>query len=240
MNVGISDAMVLAAGLGTRMRPITDTRPKPLVTVGGRTLLDHVLDHLAAAGVAHAVVNVHHHPDQMEEHLRARAAPRITISDERAQLLDSGGGVVKALPSLQGDAFFILNSDTFWIDGASSNLARMREMWDPSRMDALLMVAALTSSVGFDGAGDFSFATDGRLTRRKERQVTPFAYAGVAIMPRTAFENAGEKPFSLNRLWNDAIERERLFGLRLDGMWLHVGTPAAITEAEEAIALSAV
>lgn len=240
MSNGLTDAMVLAAGLGTRMRPITDVRPKPLVAVGGRTLLDHVLDHLAGAGVEHAVVNVHHHAEQMERHLRERSAPKITVSDERDQLLDSGGGVVKALPKLKGDAFFILNADTFWIDGASSNLARMREMWDPARMDALLMVAALTSSVGFDGAGDFSFATDGRLTRRAERQVTPFAYAGVAVMPRAAFEGLGSEPFSLNRLWNDAIERERLYGLRLDGMWLHVGTPEAITEAEEAIALSAV
>lgn len=233
-----SDAMVLAAGLGTRMKPITDVKPKPLVEVGGRALIDHVLDKLAEAGVAHAVVNVHYLADQMEAHLKTRVAPRVTISDERETLLDSGGGVVKALPSLSGDAIFVLNSDTFWLDGASSNLERMAALWDPDRMDALLLVAALTASVGFDGAGDFFLSPDGRLRRRPERQVTPFAYAGVAIMSRASFEGAPEGPFSLNRLWNQAIERDRMFGLRLDGLWLHVGTPQAIVEADEAIARS--
>ena len=236
----ITDAMVLAAGLGTRMRPITDTRPKPLVEVRGRTLLDYGLDQLEKAGVPHAVVNVHHHADQMEAHLSGRRAPEVTISDERERLMDSGGGVAKALPLLQGEAFLILNADTFWIDGASSNLERMIAFWDPSRMDALLLVAALTASVGYDGAGDFSFATDGRLSRRGERQVTPFAYAGAAIMPRAAFADVGDDPFSLNRLWDKAIERDRLFGWRLDGLWLHVGTPQAIAEAEEAIRHSAI
>ncbi|MFD1333298.1 nucleotidyltransferase family protein [Methylopila musalis] len=231
--------MVLAAGLGTRMRPITDTRPKPLVNVSGRALIDHALDRLEQAGVARAVVNVHHHADQMEAHLTARPTPQIAVSDERERLLDSGGGVANALPLLHGDAFFVLNADTFWIDGARSNLRRLAEMWDPERMDALLLVAALTSSVGFDGAGDFAFTTDGRLSRRPERQVTPFAYAGAAIMPRSAFADWDGAPFSLNRLWNAAIERDRLHGLRLDGLWLHVGDPAAITEAERAIALSA-
>jgi MurNAc alpha-1-phosphate uridylyltransferase len=236
----ITDAMVLAAGLGTRMRPITDTRPKPLVEVGGRTLLDYGLDQLEKAGVPRAVVNVHHHADQMEAHLSGRRAPEVTISDERERLMDSGGGVARALPLLNGEAFLILNADTFWIDGASSNLERMIAFWDPSRMDALLLVAALTASVGYDGAGDFSFATDGRLARRDERQVTPFAYAGAAIMPRAAFDGAGDEPFSLNRLWDKAIERDRLFGWRLDGLWLHVGTPQAIAEAEEAIRASAI
>lgn len=235
-----SDAMVLAAGLGTRMRPITDTRPKPLVEVAGRALIDHVLDRLAEAGVARAAVNVHHHAEQMERHLKARAAPAILVSDERDRLMDSGGGVAKALPRLQGDAIFVLNSDTFWIDGASSNLARMAAQWDPERMDSLLLVAALTSSVGFDGAGDFNLTPDGKLRRRAERQVSPFAYAGVAIMSRASFAEVPDGPFSLNRLWNRAIERDRLFGLRLDGMWLHVGTPQAIVEADEAILRSAV
>jgi len=236
---GVTDAMVLAAGLGTRMRPITDTLPKPLVRVGGRTLLDHALDGLARAGVQRAVVNVHHHAGQIEAHLATRRAPNIAISDERARLLDSGGGVVKALPLLHGEAFLILNADTFWVDGASSNLKRLMAHWDPAEMDALLLVAALTGSVGFDGAGDFSFASDGRLKRRPERQVAPFVYAGAAVMPRSAFANAPDGPFSLNRLWDAAIARDRLFGLRLDGLWLHVGTPEAITEAEQAIALSA-
>ena len=233
-----TDAMVLAAGLGTRMRPITDTKPKPLVEVGGRALIDHVLDKLAEGGIAKAVVNVHHHADQMEAHLAGRKSPAIEISDERERLLDSGGGVVNALPRLAGDAIFILNADTFWLDGASRNIARMQEVWDPERMDALLLVAALTASVGFDGAGDFFLSPEGRLRRRPEREVTPFAYAGVAIMSRASFDDAPEGPFSLNRLWNKAIEADRLFGLRLDGLWLHVGTPQAILEAEEAIAAS--
>lgn len=228
--------MVLAAGLGTRMKPITDVTPKPLVEVAGQALIDHALGQLEKAGVEHAVVNVHHHAEQMEAHLAGRTHPRITISDERANLLDSGGGVVKALPQLAGDAFLILNADTFWIDGASSNLAQLMAFWDPSRMDALLLIAALTASVGYDGAGDFEFSPDGRLRRRAEAQVTPFAYAGVAIMPRSVFAHAPDGPFSLNRLWNEAIERDRLYGMRLDGLWLHVGTPQAITEAEEAIA----
>lgn len=234
-----TDAMVLAAGLGTRMRPITDAKPKPLVEVAGRTLVDHVLDKLAEGGIAKAVVNVHHHAEQMEAHLAGRTSPAIEISDEREKLLDSGGGVAKALPRLSGDAIFVLNADTFWIDGASRNIARLRAAWDPARMDALLLVAALTASVGFDGAGDFFMGQDGRLRRRPERQVTPFAYAGVAIMSRACFEDAPDGPFSLNRLWNRSIEAERLFGLRLDGLWLHVGTPQAILEAEEAIAASA-
>jgi N-acetyl-alpha-D-muramate 1-phosphate uridylyltransferase len=236
---GPTDAMVLAAGLGTRMRPITDLKPKPLVEVGGRTLIDHVLDRLAEAGVERATVNVHHHAEQMEAHLAGRTAPAIAIQDERAVLLDSGGGVARALAGLRGDAVFVLNADTFWLDGASRNLDNLARAWDESRMDALLLVAALTASVGFDGAGDFSFTPDGRLRRRPERQVTPFAYAGVAIMARRAFEGAPDGPFSLNRLWNAAIARDRLFGVRLDGLWLHVGTPQAIVEAEEAIARSA-
>lgn len=235
----ITDAMVLAAGLGTRMKPITDTLPKPLVRVGGETLLDHALGQLSRAGIERAVVNVHHHAEQMEAHLAGRSSPSVTISDEREALMDSGGGVVKALPLLNGDAFLILNADTFWIDGASSNLARMLAFWNPETMDGLLLLAALTASVGYDGAGDFAFSTDGRITRRPERQVTPFAYAGAAIMPRRAFDGAPDGPFSLNRLWNTAIENDRLFGLRLDGLWLHVGTPQAIADAEEAYAASA-
>ena len=235
----VTDAMVLAAGLGTRMRPITDTLPKPLVRVGGRTLLDHSLDGLARAGVQRAVVNVHHHADQVEAHLAGRGTPQVAISDERSGLLDSGGGVAKALPLLNGEAFLILNADTFWIDGASSNLKRLMAHWDPARMDALLLVAALTGSVGFDGPGDFSFTPDGKLRRRPERQVAPFVYAGAAVMPRAAFADAPDGPFSLNRLWDSAIAKDRLFGLRLDGLWLHVGTPEAISEAEQAFTLSA-
>ncbi|GGH06078.1 mannose-1-phosphate guanylyltransferase [Alsobacter metallidurans] len=232
-------AMVLAAGLGTRMRPITDTMPKPLVPVAGRALIDHILDPLAEAGVTTAVVNVHYRADQMEDHLRDRRNPKVIISDERDQLLDSGGGVRKALPHLGANPFYVLNADSFWVDGPRSNLRRLAEAFDPAVMDIVMLVAATASSTGYDGAGDFLMGADGRLSRRRERTVAPFVYAGVFIVSPTLFADAPEGPFSLNRLFDRAIERERLFGLRLDGLWLHVGTPEGITLAERALVQSA-
>lgn len=234
-----SRAMVLAAGLGTRMRPITDTMPKPLVKVAGRALLDHVLDPLAEAGVEVAVVNVHHFPEQMEAHLASRERPRIIISDERSQLLDSGGGVKKALPHLGKDPFYLLNADSFWIDGPRSNVLRLAEMFDPAAMDILLLVSATATATGYDGVGDFLMDADGRLQRRQERLVAPFVYAGVGIVNPAIFTDTPDGAFSLNRLFDRAIAERRLFGLRLDGFWLHVGTPAAIAAAEARIAQSA-
>jgi N-acetyl-alpha-D-muramate 1-phosphate uridylyltransferase len=231
--------MVLAAGLGTRMRPITDTIPKPLVRVAGKTLIDHILDPLAQAGVATAVVNVHYRADQMEAHLQGRSAPRIVISDERAELLDSGGGVKKALPHLGPRPFYVLNADSFWIDGPRPNLARLGDAFDPASMDILMLVAATATSTGYDGVGDFVMTPDGRLLRRAERQVAPFVYAGVMVLSPALFDGTPDGAFSLNRLFDRAAERERLFGLRLDGLWLHVGTPEAITLAEEQILESA-
>ncbi|WP_406855895.1 nucleotidyltransferase family protein [Alsobacter sp. KACC 23698] len=232
-------AMVLAAGLGTRMRPITDAIPKPLVRVAGKTLIDHILDPLAEAGVTTAVVNVHYRADQMEAHLRGRSAPRIVISDERAELLDSGGGVKKALPHLGRRPFYVLNADSFWIDGPRPNLARLGDAFDPARMDILMLVAATATSTGYDGVGDFAMTPEGRLVRRAERQVAPFVYAGVLALSPALFDGAPDGPFSLNRLFDRAAERERLYGLRLDGLWLHVGTPEAIAMAEEQILESA-
>jgi len=232
-------AMVLAAGLGTRMRPLTDTRPKPLVAVGGKVLIDHVLDRLAAAGVEAAVVNVHHFPDQVERHLAQRQAPKIRISDERGTLLDTGGGVVKALALLGQEPFFLLNADTIWLDGVKPNLVRLGEGFDAARMDALLLLAATSSSVAYAGRGDFAMAPDGRLARRGEREVAPFVYAGVAIFAPALFAGAPPGAFSLNLLFDRAIEAGRLFGLRLDGVWMHVGTPEAIAAAEAAILASA-
>jgi N-acetyl-alpha-D-muramate 1-phosphate uridylyltransferase len=232
-------AMVLAAGLGLRMRPLTDTTPKPLVRVGGKALLDHVLDRLVMAGVETAVVNVHHLADQIEQHLAARRAPRIIISDERGELLDTGGGVLKALPSLGSAPFFHLNADTIWIDGVKPNLLRLGESFDPARMDALLLLAATSSSVGYAGRGDFAMAADGRLRRRPEREVAPFVYAGVAVLAPALFADAPCAAFSLNRLFDRAIDAGRLHGLRLEGVWMHVGTPEAITAAEAAILASA-
>lgn len=232
-------AMVLAAGLGKRMMPITQTTPKPLVKVHGRTLLDYGLDALERAGVERAVVNIHHHSDQMRAHLSKRQRPEIVISDESEQLLDSGGGVARALPQLGRDPFYILNADTFWIEGYRTNLARLAEQWDAGAMDFLLLLASMPAAVGYGGAGDFTMDADGRLKRRAERQVAPFAYAGAGIVNPSVFQDAPNGAFSLNLLFDRALESGRLFGIRLDGLWLHVGTPGAIAEAEEAIARSA-
>lgn len=231
----IERAMVLAAGLGKRMRPLTDTLPKPLVPVAGKALIDCVLDKLAQAGVTQAVVNVHHRADQIEAHVRGRARPRIVISDERGELLDTGGGVVKALPHLGSAPFFHMNSDTLWIEGVTPNLSRLAAQFDGARMDILLLLASTASSIGYDGRGDFNMAPDGRLSRRPERQVAPFVYAGAAILAPAIFADAPKGAFSLNRLFDRAAEAGRLYGLRLDGTWMHVGTPEAIQAAEAAI-----
>jgi N-acetyl-alpha-D-muramate 1-phosphate uridylyltransferase len=234
MPVTPRKAMVLAAGLGVRMRPLTDHMPKPLVSVAGQPLLDHVLDKLASAGVTEAVVNVHYLPDQIIEHVKARSRPRVIISDERDQVLGTGGALVKAL-SLLGDApFFHVNADTMWIDGVRPNLARLAETFDPARMDILLLMAPTTTSIGYGGRGDYGMLPDGALRKRREHQVVPFVYAGAAIMSPSLFADTPAGAFSLTRMFDRANEQERLFGLRLDGVWMHVGTPDAIAAAEEA------
>jgi len=225
-------AMVFAAGLGTRMRPITNTLPKPLVEVGGRTMLDHTLDRLAAAGVGKAVVNVHWLPDMIIEQVRGRAAPQIIISDEREKLLDQGGGIMKAMGHLGPDAFIICNTDAIWLEGPRSNLRRMMEAWNPEKMDILLLVAATATSVGVDWPGDFHMDADGRLTKRQERVVAPFVYSGFGVMKADLFRGETREIFPLSPFFFDAAQRGRLFGLRLEGQWLHVGTPQAIEEAE--------
>ena len=234
MSVKPTKAMVLAAGLGLRMRPLTDRMPKPLVQVAGRALLDHVLDKLGEAGVVEAVVNVHYLPDQIIDHVAGRRQPRVTISDERDQVLGTGGGVVKALPLLGDAPFFHVNADTMWIDGVRPNLARLAEAFDPSRMDILLLMAPTTSSIGYGGRGDYAMLPDGALRKRREHQVVPFVYAGAAIMSPSLFADAPSGEFSLTKMFDRANEQERLFGLRLDGVWMHVGTPEAVNAAEEA------
>jgi MurNAc alpha-1-phosphate uridylyltransferase len=226
--------MVLAAGLGVRMRPLTDHMPKPLVRVAGRALLDHVLDRLAEAGVTEAVVNVHYLPDQIIDHVAARTSPRVIISDERDVVLGTGGAVVKALPLLGQQPFFHLNADTMWIDGVRPNMARLAETFDPARMDILLLMAPTASSIGYAGKGDFAMAPDGALRRRKENEVVPFVYAGAAILSPAMFVDAPRGEFSLTRMFDRAGEHQRLFGLRLDGVWMHVGTPEAVHAAEHA------
>jgi N-acetyl-alpha-D-muramate 1-phosphate uridylyltransferase len=234
MPVKPTKAMVLAAGLGLRMRPLTDHMPKPLVRVAGRTLLDHVLDKLAAADVGEAVVNVHYLPDQIIAHTASRKSPRVIISDERNHVLGTGGGVVKALPLLGPAPFFHVNSDTLWIDGVQSNLMRLADAFDPARMDILLLMAPTASSIGYSGRGDYAMLPDGALRKRREHQVVPFVYAGAAILSPRIFADAPKGEFSLTRMFDAANEQERLFGLRLDGVWMHVGTPDAVGAAEEA------
>lgn len=230
----LDTAMVLAAGLGKRMRPITDTMPKPLVKIAGKPLLDWSLDGLAEAGVARAVVNVHYFPEQIVAHVAGRQHPRVAISDERAELLDSAGGIVKALPLLGASPFFILNADTFWIDGARPNLPALGLAWNPARMDILLMLADMQSSTGHSGKSDFLLGADGRLQRSKGAP-EGLIYAGAAVIHPRIFSGAAVAPHSLNLYFDRAIEAGRLFGWRMDGHWITVGTPDAIPAAEAAV-----
>ncbi len=233
-----SRAMVLAAGLGTRMHPITDRMPKPLVQVAGKTLIDRVLDRLGEAGVEQAVVNVHYLASQIEEHLKARAKPRVMLSDERGVLLGTGGGVLKALPHLGDEPFYLVNADTIWIDGVTPNLARLAESFDSDSMDALLLLASTAGSIGYGGRGDFTILADSRLQKRGERQVAPFVYAGAAILAPALFADPPPDAFPLTTLFDRAAAKGRLYGLRLEGLWMHVGTPEAIAQAEAAIQAS--
>jgi N-acetyl-alpha-D-muramate 1-phosphate uridylyltransferase len=227
-------AIVLAAGQGERMRPLTTRIPKPLVRLAGRPLIDHVLDRLTRAGVDKVVVNVHYLADQIEAHLSPRQGtrPEIVISDERDLLLDTGGGANKALPKLGPGPFFIHNADSVWSDSVQAALPEMLRQWDKERMDCLLLLAPLTSSLGYSGKGDFAITPDGRLSRRGERQVVPFAFAGVSLCDERLFKDAPQGPFSLNLLWDRSLKAGRLYGIRLDGRWMHVGTPEALAEAE--------
>ena len=228
-------AMVFAAGLGARMRPLTATQPKPLIKVAGQALIDRCLDRLAEAQVERAVVNVHWFADHIEAHLASRGRPKILISDERLKLLDQGGGVKRALPLLGREPFLLCNTDAFWIEGPRSNIARLAAAFDPDAMDVLLLVAAAAGAVGVDWPGDFAMTAEGRLVPRAPRRVAPFVYAGVGIIKPELFENEAAEAFPLAPFFRAAAAKGRLFGLRLDGLWLHVGRPEAIAEAEKAI-----
>jgi MurNAc alpha-1-phosphate uridylyltransferase len=228
-------AFVLAAGLGLRMRPLTANLPKPLVRLGDKPLIDHVLDRLEEAGIERAVVNVHHLADQLMRHLEQRRRPHLVLSDERARLLDTGGGIKRALKTLGPEPFLIHNSDSVWLDGVGSNLARLARAWEGERMDALLLLASGASSVGYDGRGDFFLAPDGAVRRRGEREFAPFAFTGVSIAHPRLFANSPAGAFSLNLLWDRAIERGRVYGIRLEGVWMHVGSPEALAQAERLI-----
>lgn len=227
-------AMVLAAGLGKRMRPLTARQPKPLVRVAGKALVDHVLDRLAEAGVARAVVNVHYLADALEAHITAREFPRVTISDERAMLLETGGGMIKALPHLP-DPYFALNADNIWLDGPTNAFVELSRRWDGARMDALLLVVPHTRAMNFSGTGDFHMDPLGRLSRRLEGRIAPFIYTGIQVVSHRLLRDAPQGPFSTNLLWNRAIDEGRLYGLSFGGLWFEVGTPQAIRPTEEAL-----
>ncbi|CCJ07219.1 nucleotidyltransferase family protein [Methylocystis sp. SC2] len=227
--------MVFAAGLGARMRPITEKTPKPLVSVAGRTLIDRALDEFENAGVELAIVNVHHLADQIETHLARRARPRIVISDERALLLDQGGGIKRALPLIGDDPFFVCNTDAFWIDAARSNVRTLAEAFDPEIMDAALLLAPTSGSVGVDWDGDFDLDADGRIIRRDGQK--PYVYAGVGLMKPQLFAGVADDVFKLAPFFFEAARKGRLYGVVSSGLWLHVGTVAAIADAERAIAL---
>ena len=229
-------AMVLAAGLGTRMRPLTNDRPKALVEVGGKALIDHVLDRLADAGVEKAVVNVHWFADRLESHLAARGrGPEIVISDERETLLETGGGLKKAAPLLGNDPVFVANIDSVWLDRGDA-LNQLARLWNPSIMDAALLLARREGSIGFEGDGDFFLAEDGRLTFRGEAAAAPYAYMGVHICRPGYVTDGPEGSFSLSQFWRRSAVEGRLYGCVLDGDWMHVGDPQARDEAEARLA----
>jgi len=230
-----STAMVLAAGYGQRMRPLTLTRPKPLVEVARKALIDYGFDRLRAAGVGTAVVNVHYLPEQVEAWAARQSSPRIVISDERGEILDTGGGVARALPLLGEKPFFVINSDSFWVDDGEPALDRLRAAWDDEAMDCLLLLSPLERTVGYDGTGDFVRQADGRLLRRASAQGQPLAYIGGYLVSPRLFEGAPQGKFSMNLLWDRAIAKGRLFGIEHLGRWLHVGTPEAIPQAEAAL-----
>lgn len=236
MSANIESAMVMAAGLGKRMRPLTATRPKPLVRVAGKALIDHSLDRIEAAGIGHVVVNVHYLADALEAHLAAQQRPfSIAISDERAQLLETGGGMVRALPQLTGDPILIVNSDNIWTDGPQDSIRHLARHWDGARMDALLLVIRQASATGHGGRGDFHMDPNGRLSRRKAGHIAPFVYTGIQLISRRFLDDAPEGPFSTMLLWERAIAAGRLFGLSHMGQWFDVGTPASIAPTEAAL-----
>jgi N-acetyl-alpha-D-muramate 1-phosphate uridylyltransferase len=224
-------AMVLAAGLGKRMRPLTDTRPKPLLEVAGRSLLDRALDRLAEVPIERAVVNVHYLGDQIEAHLKTRTSPPIAISRE-SELLETGGGVVKALPLLGAAPFFAVNADVLWLDGAAPALQRMASAWDDSRMDVLLLMQSTAAARGYEGRGDYFLDALGRLRRRRSNEVAPYVYAAVQILHPRIFKDAPDGAFSLNRIYDKAEAAGRLWGIVHDGLWFHVGTPEDLAATE--------
>lgn len=235
-NKAPKTAMVMAAGLGTRMRPLTNDRCKAMVELGGKTLIDWTLDKLEQAQVERAIVNVHHFADALEAQLAQRSAPTIILSDERDQLLETGGGLAKAAPLLGSDPIYVANIDAVWVDGETSELTRLADRFDPERMDFLLLLAPMDQTLGFDGPGDFFLDEDQRLIRRGDKPSAPYAYAGVQILHPRVLDGAPIEPFSTNVLWNTALKAGRVYGCVMDAFWMHVGDPVARDHAENRLA----
>ena len=231
-------AMVMAAGLGKRMRPLTATRPKPLVSVAGKPLIDHVFDRLRAAGVKRSVVNVHYLADVLEAHLRARVKDiDVHVSDERAQLMETGGGLVQARDLIGDKPFLCVNSDNLWIDGPVDAIRLLAQGWDDDRMDALLLLVPLARAASHRGQGDFYLDPAGRITRRRQAgRLAPFVFTGVQILSPRVIADWPEGPFSTNLFWERALAAGRLWGMVHEGLWFDVGTPGAIKETEAALA----
>ena len=227
--------MVLAAGKGTRMRDLASERPKPLIKVKDTPLIDGVLDRVSAAGIRKVVVNVHHFAGMLRDHLVSRQEPEIAISDESDQLLDTGGGVARALEHFDGRPFFVLNADVLWLDGRANTLSRLAQRWSDEEMDALLLMCFTVNAIGYEGLGDFMMADDGRLSRREEQCVAPFAFSGIQVLHPRLFDAVPDGVFSLNRLWDKAESKGRLFGLIHEGAWMHVGTPEGVSAAEDVL-----
>jgi len=229
-------AMIMAAGLGKRMRPLTATRPKPLIEVAGQSLLDHVLERLRAAGVKKVVVNVHYLADSVEAHLATRPhGLEIVISDERSLLMETGGGLVKAAPVIDCDPFLSVNSDNYWVDGPADTLRLLASQWNDERMDALLLLVPLARAENHRGMGDFHMERTGRLRRRARSHVAPFVFTGIQMVSKRLLRDAPEGPFSTNILWNRAIEEGRCYGAVHQGLWFDVGTPKSIELTEAAL-----
>ena len=229
----VSKAIILAAGLGERMRPLTNDRPKPLIDVDGKPLLDYALDGLSAAGVTNVVVNHHYLGDQIVDHVGTRQGPpKIILSDEQSQLLDTGGGPAMALPHLGESPFFVVNSDAIWIDQGTPILIRMAQAWDDAAMDFLLMVVPLERTTGFDGSGDFDINDSGQLALKGDKPSAPYAYCGVQLVHPRVFVDIPSGPFSVFLLWHRAMAEGRFFGIEHAGKWLHVGTPQGRDDAE--------
>jgi MurNAc alpha-1-phosphate uridylyltransferase len=228
--------MIMAAGFGTRMRPLTNKIPKPLVKVQGRALIDHVMDRLVAAGVKTIVVNIHYMGDQIKAHVEKRKDVEIVISDETDAILDSGGGIFKALPHFKGEPFYHANADTVWVEGASHALERLKAAWNPAEMDALMLLASTVTTVCYDGRGDFMMDAEGRLSRVPEGRISPFVWMSMEILHPRLFDGMQPGKFSINPLWDKAIAKRRLYGQRLDGVWMHIDRPEAIKRSEEYLA----